>query len=121
MIPRGGACPLGVIGHVLAVAETMAQCAADRHLAAMRGHGRRVGRNLGWLAPGLPPLRRIVAGRGHHREPRRRRGAREPRRSLAAEAAQRLSCPAAAQYDDTLIVHDGFIGAGYGIPSAEGR
>ena len=48
---------------------------AERHLAGLCRHGRRVGSNLGWLAPGLPPLRRILAGRGHHREPPRRRGA----------------------------------------------
>jgi 1-aminocyclopropane-1-carboxylate deaminase/D-cysteine desulfhydrase-like pyridoxal-dependent ACC family enzyme len=118
VIPRGGACPLGVIGHVRAVAETMAQCRQsgilpDAVVLAVGSGATLAGWLLGsrlygacWRVEGITVSRPAAE-------------ARRQVRSLAAEAAQRLSFRLRID-DDSLIIHDGFIGAGYGIPSAEG-
>jgi 1-aminocyclopropane-1-carboxylate deaminase/D-cysteine desulfhydrase-like pyridoxal-dependent ACC family enzyme len=39
---------------------------------------------------------------------------------LAGEAAERLGQPGSVAVDE-VVIHDGFIGAGYGLPSAEGE
>ena len=39
-IPRGGACALGVLAHVLAVRETLEQCAALGIMPRVSRHGR---------------------------------------------------------------------------------
>jgi D-cysteine desulfhydrase len=119
VIPRGGACPLGVIGHVLAVREAMAQCRAlgvqpDRVVLAVGSGGTLAGWLVGsrlfgapWRVEGITVSRPAVE-------------ARERVRLLAAEAAQRLGHSFRIEADD-VVVHDGFIGTGYGIPSAEGE
>jgi D-cysteine desulfhydrase len=118
VIPRGGACPLGVIAHVEAAVETMLQCRElgvlpDRVVMAVGSGGTMAGWLLGsrlfgapWRVEGITVSRpaaeacaRVVA--------------------LVAEAAREMgrSCPIAAE---DVEIYDGFIGAGYGIPSPEG-
>jgi 1-aminocyclopropane-1-carboxylate deaminase/D-cysteine desulfhydrase-like pyridoxal-dependent ACC family enzyme len=46
--------------------------------------------------------------------------ARERTRALATEAAERLGHRGDIEAGD-VVIHDGFIGAGYGLPSAEGE
>ncbi|MGO4870334.1 MAG: 1-aminocyclopropane-1-carboxylate deaminase/D-cysteine desulfhydrase [Roseiarcus sp.] len=118
VIPRGGACALGVIGHVLAVREAMAQCRAldvqpDCVVLAVGSGGTLAGWLLGsrlfgarWRVEGITVSR--PAGE-----------ARDRVRLLAGEAIQRLGHDYRIEADD-VVVHDGFIGAGYGVPSADG-
>ncbi len=117
-IPRGGACPLGVLGHALAARELAGQCAAEGFtpgsvvLAAGSG-----GTLAGWLLArrllGLPWRIEAVSVS---------RPAAEVRgnvRRLAAAAAGLLG--SACDLDDgEILVRDGFVGPGYGLPSPEG-
>jgi len=118
LIPRGGACPLGVIGHVHAVAETLAQCrqngiVPDCVVMAVGSGATLAGWLLGsriygasWRVEGITVSRPAAEVRAQiHR--------------LATAAAERLGSRWQID-DDDLVVHDGFIGAGYGIPSAAG-
>jgi 1-aminocyclopropane-1-carboxylate deaminase/D-cysteine desulfhydrase-like pyridoxal-dependent ACC family enzyme len=119
VIPRGGACTLGAIGHVLAVAEVMAQCAEtgidpDCVLMAVGSGGTMAGWLLGshlcgvrWRVEGVTVSRPAVE-------------ARQRVAALATEAAERLGQRWSLAPGDVTI-HDGFIGAGYGIPSPEGE
>lgn len=118
IIPRGGACGLGVIGHILAVAELAAQCRAenvepDAIVLAVGSGGTFAGWLVGIRALGLPwRLEGFTVSRP----------AREVRQrivSLAAEGAAIASCDVRIEEKD-VIVHDGFLGAGYGIPTYEG-
>ncbi len=119
VIPRGGACALGAIGHVMAVAEVMAQCAGagiapDCVVMAVGSGGTMAGWLLGsrlfgaaWRVEGITVSRPAAE-------------ARQRVAALTAEAATRLGHGTAIEPGE-VVIHDGFIGAGYGIPSAEGE
>ena len=116
-IPRGGACALGALGHALAARELHHQCAElgmrPKIIVLATGSG---GTHAGWLlgtrALGDPwRIHSVTVSRT----------AADVRREIV-----RLANAAAELVQDdnrfTLadaIVHDGFIGAGYGIPSPE--
>jgi 1-aminocyclopropane-1-carboxylate deaminase/D-cysteine desulfhydrase-like pyridoxal-dependent ACC family enzyme len=118
VIPRGGACTLGVIGHVLAVKEVMDQCREigirpGCVLLAVGSGATLAGWLLGsrlfgaaWRVEGVTVSRPAEEARGRVV-------------ALAGEAAIRLGHPGRIGAEE-VIVHDGHIGAGYGIPSAEG-
>jgi D-cysteine desulfhydrase len=118
VIPRGGACPLGVLGHVAAVREFLEQttafgCRPDVVFLAVGSGGTLAGWLLGsrlfgapWRVEGVTisrPLAEITA----------------QVLSLAAATAARFGLDAAVSARD-VVIHDGFIGPGYGIPSPEG-
>lgn len=116
-IPRGGACALGALGHALAARELRSQCAelgmAPKTIVLATGSG---GTHAGWLlgtrALGDPwQIHSVTVSRT----------AVDVRREIVriANAAAEL-----VQDDNRFtladaIVHDSFIGAGYGIPSPE--
>ena len=129
VIPRGGACALGVLGHVLAVAEFMAQWSAASNPAShltprvflAAGSG---GTLAGWLLG-----RRLLGARIDIEAVTVSRPADELRariRTLAQEAAALLGDAFAAVLrndplrDDEYLLDAGWIGEGYGIPTAEG-
>jgi 1-aminocyclopropane-1-carboxylate deaminase/D-cysteine desulfhydrase-like pyridoxal-dependent ACC family enzyme len=116
-IPRGGACALSVLGHLLAVQELYAQCQAQAIfpdvIVLAGGWG---GTCAGWLL-GIEclklPWRVACFSVSRPASELRIQIAR-----LANEAAQllKLTC----RFDpQTIAINDEFIGAGYGIPSAE--
>ena len=122
-IPRGGACPLGVLAHVLAVREVLAQCRAIGISPALvllaAGSG---GTLAGWLLG-----RRLFDATFRIEAVTVSRPAAEVRarvRALVEGAASFLGgdCGAlAAPLEDSgIVVHDGFIGDGYGIPTRDG-
>jgi 1-aminocyclopropane-1-carboxylate deaminase/D-cysteine desulfhydrase-like pyridoxal-dependent ACC family enzyme len=118
VIPRGGACALGVIGHVLAVQETLTQCRQigflpDCVVMAVGSGGTLAGWLLGSRLFGVPWQLEGVTVSRPATEVRARVG------TLANEAAQRLGHSCCISADD-VVIHDGFIGDGYGIPSDEG-
>jgi 1-aminocyclopropane-1-carboxylate deaminase/D-cysteine desulfhydrase-like pyridoxal-dependent ACC family enzyme len=119
VIPRGGACALGVLGHVDAVREVKAQTqeasiAPDVVVLPVGSGATLAGWLLGsklfsapWRIEGVSVSRpaaevsqRVV--------------------TLAREAATLLGAAIDIRLQD-VVVHDGFIGAGYGIPSVEGN
>jgi D-cysteine desulfhydrase family pyridoxal phosphate-dependent enzyme len=116
-IPRGGACALGSLGHLQAARELYQQCQAQGFMpeavAMATGSG---GTHAGWLLGtrmlGSPwavesfTVSREVAE------------AREQVASLASQAAALLGL-AHRFAPNEAIVHGGFIGQGYGIPSPE--
>lgn len=116
-IPRGGACPAGVLGHVLAVCETFRQC-QEIHLnpdliVFASGSG---GTHAGWLLGTL-----LLDLNWQIKSYSVSRPAAEVKQQVA-----RLANEAAALIDtttqftpDDVQVDDNFIGEGYGIPSAE--
>ena len=117
-IPRGGACALGVLGHVLAARELQRQCESlglspGTVFLAVGSGATLAGWLLGsallgtaWRIEGVtvsrpaPEVRVRVA-------------------ALAADAAALLDVPTAVAEAD-VVVHDGFIGAGYGVPTPAG-
>ena len=114
-IPRGGACALGVLGHVLAVEELANQCQAlnispDMIVLAGGSGGTCAGWLLGIALLNLPwQVRCFSVSR--------------PADELHAQV-QRLANEAAALLNvecniPEMWINDEFIGAGYGIPSAE--
>lgn len=118
LIPRGGACPLGVIGHALAVQETLLQCnelgVQPRSVVMAVGSG---SMSAGWLL-----------GSALFEAPWRIEGitvsqpAKDMRArvlTLAREAAELLGKPIPLASDE-IVIHDGFIGEGYGKPTMEG-
>lgn len=117
-IPRGGACALGALGHLYAVQEVYEQCTAlsiaPDTLVLAGGSG---GTYAGWLL-GLRIL--DLPWRLHCFSVSR------PAAELSAQAAGLAT--AAAQWlgldfifsERDAPVFDAFIGAGYGVPSAEG-
>lgn len=119
VIPRGGACALGVIGHLRAVWETLAQCRQigvlpDRVVMAVGSGGTLAGWLLGsrlsgahWRVEGVTVSRPAAEARARVH-------------ALAVEAADRLGQPCHIEAGD-VVIHDGFIGEGYGIPSADGN
>jgi D-cysteine desulfhydrase family pyridoxal phosphate-dependent enzyme len=118
VIPRGGATALGVFGHVLAVAEIAAQCRAEGiepgTVVLAVGSG---GTFAGWLAGiGMLGLDWRLEGFTVSRPVAE---VRSRIVSLAAEGAA-LAGRADRFSEEDVIVHDGFVGAGYGIPTPAG-
>jgi D-cysteine desulfhydrase family pyridoxal phosphate-dependent enzyme len=117
-IPRGGACPLGVLGHVLAARELLLQCEAlalrpGTIWLAVGSGGTLAGWLLGKALLGAPwRIEGVTVSRPAHEVHARVA-------TLAAEAARLLDVNVAIAPAD-IIVHDGFIGTGYGMPTAEG-
>lgn len=118
-VPRGGACALGVLAHVLAVRETLEQCAVlgimpRAVIMAVGGAATLAGWLLGtalfgavWRLEAITVSRPAVEALARAR-------------NLAAEAAAVLDCPAQLSNVE-LCIHDGFLGAGYGAPSLLGQ
>ncbi len=118
VIPRGGASTLGVIAHALAVRETLDQARAagarpDAVVVAVGSGGTLAGWILGsqlfcapWRVEGVTVSRPAAEARARVAE-------------LAADAAAALGVPAPVTADE-VVVHDGFIGDGYGRPSEAG-
>ena len=118
-VPRGGACALGVLAHVLAVRETLEQCAVfgimpQAVVMAVGGAGTLAGWLLGtalfgavWRLEAITVSRPAVEALARAR-------------NLAAEAAAMLDCPAQLSSVE-LFVHESFLGAGYGVPSPQGQ
>lgn len=116
-IPRGGACVLGVLGHILAVQELYVQCqqqgiSPDVIVLAGGSGGTCAGWLLGIRLLNLPW--RVACF-----------SVSRPAQELQAQIA-RLANAAASLLGvdylfaaDSIAVNDAFIGAGYGIPSAD--
>lgn len=117
-IPRGGACPLGALGHVFAVREVYEQCAAlsikpDLIVLAGGSGGTYAGWLLGIRLLGLPwRVACFTVSR-----PAAELSTQAAR--LATAAAQLLGLDLAFDAHDAPV-NEGFIGGGYGIPSPEG-
>lgn len=116
-IPRGGACALGALGHVLAVFELYQQCVSlnvnpDAIVFAVGSGGTYAGWLIGTRLLNLPWQLECYSV------------SREPEQvsiqvaQLATEAAQLLQLDWQFSVADAFV-HGGFIGAGYGIPSTE--
>jgi 1-aminocyclopropane-1-carboxylate deaminase/D-cysteine desulfhydrase-like pyridoxal-dependent ACC family enzyme len=119
IISRGGACALATLAHVLAVRETLAQC-ADLGVApgivvmAVGGGATFAGWLLGSALFGASwRIEGITVSRPAQEALTRAR-------NLAAEASAIIDCPSNLGGVE-FSVHDGFIGDGYGLPSREGR
>lgn len=116
-IPRGGACALGVLGHVLAVFEFYQQCLdqglePDAIVLAVGSGGTYAGWLLGIKLLNLPwSLFCYTVSR--EPEP-----VSEQVANLATEAAVLLQLDWRFQAHDAPV-YGGFIGQGYGIPSPE--
>lgn len=118
-IPRGGACALAVLAHVLAVRETLDQCAAlgvmpQVVVMAVGGAATLAGWLLGSALFGARwRLEGITVSRPAEEALARAR-------NLAAEAAALIDCP--LDFGGVYVtVHDGFLGQGYGVLSPEGQ
>ena len=117
-IPRGGACALGALGHILAVFELYQQCVSvnlqpDAIVFAV-GSG---GTYAGWLVgTRLLKLPWRLECYSVSREPEL---VSQQVAKLATEAAQYLQLDWQFNVADAPV-HGGFIGAGYGEPSAKG-
>ncbi len=118
-IPRGGACALGVIAHMFAAQELFEQCkrkSVKADLIALAvGSG---GTIAGWV------LAKLL-----YKHPWRIEGftvsrlsseLKEIVQNLVQEAAVLLNAPVNISLDQ-IIIHDGCIGDGYGIPSSKGN
>jgi D-cysteine desulfhydrase len=117
-IPRGGACALGVLGHVLAARELHRQCASQQlspgTIFLAVGSGATL---AGWLLGSA-----LLGAEWRIEGVTVSRPANEVRArvvALAAEAAALLEVPAVIAEAD-VVVHEGHIGAGYGVPTAAG-
>jgi len=116
-IPRGGACVMGVLGHVLAVFELYQQCLTqglkpDGIVLAVGSGGTYAGWLLGIKLLNLPWKMHCYTV---SREPEQ---VSQQVADLATEAAALLKLDWAFNAADAPV-HGGFIGQGYGIPSAE--
>lgn len=117
-IPRGGACPMGALGHVLAVRELEVQCRQmnfqpDAIIMASGSGGTYAGWLLGLRLLKLPwRIESFTVSRDPDEISRQvARLATETSTLLGLDwTFSNSECP----------VHGGFIGDGYGIPSAEG-
>ena len=118
-IPRGGACALGVLGHVLAALEVHRQCAATGLRPGVILLAAGSGATLaGWLLGTA-----LLGQRWQVEAVTVSRPAPELRARvavLAAGAAHLLEVPCPVRASD-IVVHDGFIGAGYGVPTQAGH
>lgn len=118
VIPRGGACALGAVGHALAARELMTQAAEvklvpDAVVLGTGSGGTQAGLLAGVRALDLPwRIEGVSVSR-----PAAEASARV--RTLARECAELAHLDAAIGAHD-VVVHDGFIGEGYGIPTPEG-
>ena len=118
-IPRGGACALAVLAHVLAVRETIDQLALlrlapDLVFMAVGGAATLAGWLLGTALFGATwRIESVTVSRPSQE-------ALDRANDLAQEAAALIGCDAELQRVD-VTVHDGFIGEGYGAPSKEGQ
>jgi len=116
-IPRGGACALGALGHTLAARELREQCHAlglkpDRVVLATGSGGTHAGWLLGTRALGSPwTVESFTVSREAE-------AARIEVARVATEAAALIGLDWRFAPEEA-IVHGGFIGAGYGIPSTE--
>jgi D-cysteine desulfhydrase len=118
-IPRGGACALGALAHVLAVRETLDQClrlGIDPQVVIMAVGG--AATLAGWLlGTALFGARwRLEAVTVSRPAPEALTRA----QNLAAEAAAVIDC-SVHLHNVEVVVHDGFLGDGYGIPTPEGQ
>lgn len=116
-IPRGGACALGVLGHVLAVFEFYQQCLdqglePDAIVLAVGSGGTYAGWLLGIRLLNLP-WRLLCYTVSREPEPVSAQVA-----NLATEAAALLQLGWRFQANEAPV-YGGFIGQGYGIPSPE--
>lgn len=117
-IPRGGASALGVLGHALAAKEVWEQCREfgmrPEAIQLATGSGStQAGWLLGtralgspWQVEGFSVSRDVADARGQVAR-------------LAGEAAGLLGFDWQFAAGDVLV-HGGFIGAGYGVPTVEG-
>lgn len=118
VIPRGGACPLGVLGHVQAVREVLVQAAQqnvrpDLVTLAVGSGGTVAGWLLGsrlfeapWRVVGISVSRPATEVRFHIKR-------------LFEETADMIGYGATIDLEE-IEIHDQFIGDGYGIPSPLG-
>ncbi len=116
-IPRGGACAIGVLGHVLAVFELYQQCLSqglepDGIVLAVGSGGTFAGWLLGLKLLNLPWKMQCYTV---SREPEQ---VSQQAADLATEAAALLKLDWTFSAADAPV-HGGFIGQGYGIPSQE--
>ena len=118
-IPRGGACALGVIAHMHAAQELLEQC-KDREIdvdlvTLAVGSG---GTIAGWV------LAKILYDHPWRIEgfavSRPARELTDIVRNLVQQAAILLNVTLNMNLDK-IVIHDGYIGDGYGIPSIEGN
>ena len=117
-IPRGGACAMGALGHVLAVRELQLQCEQygikpDAVVFPLGSGGTYAGWLLGTRLLGLDWQVECFTVSREPDEVSRQVAV------LATEAAHLLDIDISFSEDD-VPVHGGFIGKGYGIPSPEG-
>ncbi len=116
-IPRGGACALGALGHALAAREISEQCRAlefdpDAIVLATGSGATHAGWLFGTRALGSTwTVESFTVSRPAEE-------ARKEVARLATEAAALLGLDWTFNSQDA-IVHGGFIGEGYGIPSIE--
>ena len=119
VIPRGGACPLGVVGHVMAVAEFAAQCEAaglapDLIVLAVGSGATLAGWLLGSRLMGAPwKIEGYTVSRPA-----------EEARTRAAMFARDAAALVGLQHEidaSEITIHDGFIGEGYGVASQAGN
>lgn len=119
LIPRGGACALAVLGHMLAARELYEQCLRLRIMPdtviLATGSG---GTHAGWLlgTQALGASWRIES----FTVSREAAAVRIEIARLATEAAVMIGLDWRFS-DNEVIVHDGYIGEGYGVPSREAR
>ncbi len=118
-IPRGGACPMGALGHVLAVIELHEQCKQLNYepdaIAFAVGSG---GTYAGWLlGTRLLELPWKLECYSVSREPEE---ISQQVANLATESAHLLGLDWTFNSEDAPV-HGEFIGDGYGIPSNEGK
>lgn len=116
-IPRGGACALGALGHALAAQELFRQCRdsgiAPKTIVLATGSG---GTHAGWLLG-----TRLLGNPWKIESYTVSRKADEARREIARLANEAAELLVQDQFFalDEVIVHGGFIGDGYGIPSSD--
>lgn len=117
-IPRGGACAMGALGHVIAVRELQLQCEQygiepDAVIFPLGSGGTYAGWLLGLRLLGLDwQIESFTVSRDPDEVSRQVA-------ELATEAASLLDLDIRFNSTDAPV-HGGFIGEGYGIPSPEG-